>query len=532
MVRGRWLNGLVLVGVMLGPACGPGGPGTNTTNITPSDAGHGGADAGASLDAGSTGDAGASDAGTTDAGFASDAGTPPLPVTLPPSTSDWRFFGGPQMAGPNTVLGASYDDGSNLWVAGGEEGLFLLRPGASKFERFTMADGLRPYGYMPDGSDPAGSKYLKVLSVSGAGAGTVFVGYHGKPGPGGELECEGNWDGPNPDPSIYKSGDADKVTLTATGISVVHYDIFSGPGIVGGELRGREKLCNILRIRYDKANDKVWFGGNHGFAMGEASYQGNASCEWEASINPPPPAHKTDPFSNEYGHKGCNGVLEHTHPAFNGYHDDTSSVCCAYLTGGYYGVSVDPVTRDVWFGGQMRTTKFHYASSGNNYFAAESQTEDPQFISNRIDIWPDRVGEPNYPRPADRVDDLVSGAAAMHDGTVWLSSFKYGLAHLDSGGGVSARVSTSDGLFTNKLSAVAADPGDQSVWAGANSGGGVTRMRGGSFQTYDGAVFGLELANEGISDLQMSGAGNGRLVVVSFAGDKSHAGAVGVYSGP
>ena len=42
----------------------------------------------------------------------------------------------------------------------------------------------------------------------------VFVGYQGMPPDAGELDCESNWDGPNPDPSIYKSGDADRVTLT------------------------------------------------------------------------------------------------------------------------------------------------------------------------------------------------------------------------------------------------------------------------------------------------------------------------------
>src|SRR5438093_872932 len=83
------------------------------------------------------------------------------------------------------------------------------RAGAARFERFTMADGLRPYGYMPDGSVPPGDKYLKVISVSGAWAGTVFAGYEGKPPGPGALGCEDNWDGPKPDPAIYKSGDAD-----------------------------------------------------------------------------------------------------------------------------------------------------------------------------------------------------------------------------------------------------------------------------------------------------------------------------------
>ncbi len=479
-----------------------------------------------------------SDAGATDAGISSlDGGAPatdggtvgPLPLSLPPDTSEWTFYG-PAAGLPNQVYGASFDQGGNLWVAGGEEGLFVLRAGATRFDRFTMADGLRPYGYMPDGSVPIGTKYLKVISVSGAWAGTAFVGYQGKPPAAGALDCESNWDGPNPDPSIYKSGDADRVTLTATGLDVVHYDISSGPGIVGGELRGREKLCDIYRVRYDPANDKVWFGANHGFAMGDAHYPGTGSCQWESSIDPTPPTQKTDPFSNEYGHHGCSGVMEHVHPALNGYKSD--GTCCAFLTGGYYGVSVDPATHDVWFGGQMRTTKFHYASTGGNYYAAQSETEDPPYTSNRIDIWPDAVEEPAYPRVADRVDDLVSGAAALDDGTVWISSFKHGLAHLASDGSVIARVSTGNGLVSDKLSAIAADTGNGSVWTGANFGGGLSRLSGGSFTTIGPGVFGPDLINEGIDDLQSSGSGPGRRMVVSFSGDAAHAGAVGVYSGP
>ena len=43
--------------------------------------------------------------------------------------------------------------------------------------------------------------------------------------PPGVDGCEDNWDSPTvvPDPTIYKSGDADKVTLTGSGISVVHF---------------------------------------------------------------------------------------------------------------------------------------------------------------------------------------------------------------------------------------------------------------------------------------------------------------------
>src|SRR5262245_2902251 len=129
-----------------------------------------------------TPDAGTPDAGTPDAGTP-DAGTPPVVVVPPPTTAGWTFYGVNE-GGPEKVYGVTADEAGNTWVAGGEEGLFLLKPGATRFQRFTMADGLRPYGYLPDGSTPPGPKYLKVISVAGGRPNTVFVGYEGMPGEG------------------------------------------------------------------------------------------------------------------------------------------------------------------------------------------------------------------------------------------------------------------------------------------------------------------------------------------------------------
>jgi streptogramin lyase len=146
-------------------------------------------------------------------------------------------------------------------------------------------------------------------------------------------------------------------------------------------------------------------------------------------------------------------------------------------------------------------------------------------------VWPDAVTEPGYPKPSDRVDDFVSGAAALPDGSVWLSSFQRGLARLDSGGGVTARVTTSDGLSSNKVFSIAADPLDGSIWAGTSYAG-ISRLKGGAFTTYGGALFGADLMNQRIVDIQSFGSGNGRKMVVSFGGSDTKAGAVGIYTGP
>jgi len=482
------------------PPEAPGGPDAGEPDSGAPDAGE--PDSG-TPDAGEP-DSGTPDSGTPDAGPdpRAEAEIPPLP-----SVPGWRFLGADQ-GGPITVYGVTADQGGNIWVAGGEEGLFLLKPGAERFVRYGMEDGLRPYGFMPDGSTPPGPKYLKVISVAGGKAGTVFVGYEGLPGKGYD-HCENNWDGPSPDPARYKSGDADKVTLHGDGtLSVVHYDIFSGPNVVSAEPRGREKLCNILRIAYDKNTASVWFGGNHGFARGNAEFKGAPMCN---------------------GQLNCSGVFEHVHPSINAYDAKGNMVL---LTDAYYGVAVDP-SGDVWFGGSDRTTRFLYGTNAGNFWRAQTGSEnDP---NNKRDIWPD--AKPEYSRPDERVPDNISGAVVARDGTVWLSSFSNGLAQLDSGGGVLRRMGSGSGLVDKYLSAVGLDPSDGSIWTGGSWGGGLSRVKGGSITNYGLAEFGRKYGMARISDIQADTSGDGRRMLVAFMGHtdsvtkKWVAGGIGIYEG-
>ncbi|MCP3162971.1 ligand-binding sensor domain-containing protein [Myxococcus qinghaiensis] len=455
---------------------------------------------------------------TTDGGTpTTDGGTPTDPradVEIPPlpTASGWRFYGADQGA-PVTIYGVTADEGGNVWVAGGEEGLFVLKPGAEKFERFGMENGLRPYGFMADGSVPPGPKYLKVISVAGGKSGTVFVGYEGMPGKGYE-HCENNWDGPSPDPARYKSGDADKVTLNADGsLNVVHYDIFSGPGVVAAETRGREKICNVLRIRYDKhalGNNKssVWFGGNHGFARGNAEFEGAPMCN---------------------GQLNCSGVLEHVHPHINAYNAQGGVIL---LTDAYYGVAVDP-SGDVWFGGSDRTTRFRYGTHGGNFWRAQTGSENDD--SNKLDLWPD--AKPDYSTPAERVPDNISGAVVAGDGSVWLTSFGNGLVRVDANGTVLGRMGAGSGLVDKHLSAIGLDPSDGSIWVGASWGGGLSRLKGGSITNYGLSEFGRKYGMSRISDIQADSSGSGRRMLVSFMGyqdtttKKWVAGVIGIFEG-
>jgi hypothetical protein len=336
---------------------------------------------------------------------------------------------------------------------------------------------------VPDGSPADKNPSLSatpVISVAGGPSGTVFVGYQGKSG------CEWEWHGDQwtppanwGDPSVYKSGDADRVTLASGGISVVHYDIFSGPGVVPNEVEGREKLCSVYRIAWDKAKNAVWFGGNHGFAVAQADAPNTPTCD---------------------GLPACDPVWEHSHPAISGCrvdYDLSSGYCpsdkVAWLTDGYFGVAVDPSSHDAWMGGTNRSTKFH-AGSGN-YYAGQTDTEAPASSCwphcDRWDLWPDNQPEydpqrgviyvsplmrstPGASKPDYALDDAISGVAALADGTAWFGSFAHGLIRVDSYG--SRLADATSKLMTKYVSALVLDPKDSSVWAGMQYGPGITRI--------------------------------------------------------
>ncbi|RKH54338.1 hypothetical protein [Corallococcus llansteffanensis] len=507
------------------------------------DAGTGGTDAGTGgTDAGT----GGTDAGTggTDAG--TDAGTPPETVqTYPlPSAPGWTFYN-QELGAPRYIYGITADQGGNIWVAGGEEGLFLMKKGQTTLQRFTMSDGLHPFGRMRDGvgGPPPGMPYLKVISVAGGPSGTVFVGYAGKPPAPGRPTCEDEWDqsekeGRPADASVYKSGDADKVTLKADGtLDVVHYDIHTGPTKVGAELRGREKLCTIYRIAYDPVKEVVWFGGNHGFAMGDAKFDGNvpAYC-WD-----PRPWNTTESPKFKWEFE-CAGLYEHVHPHISGSKGEL-------LSDRYYGIAITD-NHDVFFGGQIRSTRFYYMTLSpdqqqGNYWDAQAYTEDKGYDWNRFDIWADQV--PDYPSEAQRVDDNVSGMAMAGNGDVWVSSFFYGLARLNPQGQVQTKVmqdlvnySPARGSTPAMAptSAVATDPLDGSLWVGANWWGGITRLKGGGTVKYSADVFGTAVTSvSAVSDIQFDRSGGKRRVLMSFEGVKNPKtgvvtpGLIGIYEG-
>src|ERR1700730_15862907 len=141
----RWslaaLAAVAAIGVAV--ACGS-GSGSSREVLPPGDAG---ADAGPD-GGGDAGPDGGTDAGTDGGSWR--AGD----VIMVPNGAGWRFAADGLPS--DSVIGASADDDGNVWVAGGSVGVFVQRGGSGRFQQFTIADGLHPYGYLA-GWSPADS---------------------------------------------------------------------------------------------------------------------------------------------------------------------------------------------------------------------------------------------------------------------------------------------------------------------------------------------------------------------------------------
>ncbi len=548
----RWTFGLLAAAVIVAVACGS-GSGDPVPPLPDAGSGSGGTvDAGidAGSDAGSDGGSVGIDAGT-DGGTDGAVAWAPGNIMTVQNGNGWTFTSDGLPSG--SVMGASADENGNIWVAGRANGIYVQRGGVGRFQQFTLADGLHPYGYLPDGSpaDPNPSLSMTpAISITGGPGSSAYVGYQGRDG------CEDEWDSQGDqhqltNPSIYKSGDADRVVLNGSGINVAHYDIFSGPGEVSHELAGREKLCTIFRIvwqrgskrRVDDPNDHgfIWFGGNHGYAMGFADYSGSPTCD---------------------GQRGCSGNQEHSHPAIN----DAKG---RFLTGDYYGIAIDTVPHvdgsgntfyDVWFGGKYRTTRFRFGETLGDFYTALNLTElyatsqataaniatdlpAQAAFWNRMDIWPDPVGErrdaahgnwlssePDKDNPADFVIDAVSGIAVTKDGSAWIGSSLNGLRIVDHDGHFLADANLANGVLkTNSVGVIAKDPTDESIWVGYRTGGfGLTRIKqDGTVMHYDKTALG-SMAGSPVLDIQVQPATAmaNRRIVVAF-----QSGAVGFYAG-
>lgn len=268
--------------------------------------------------------------------------------------------------GASRTFGAAVDAAGNLFVAAGNDGLYVRRAGESSFRRHALPQF--------------------ALSIAAGAAGVAYVGYNGA------NDCDmAFFTGGTAD--VYKSGDADRIVLSGEGIDRYHYDISSPAGVSSQYPNGREKLCTVNRVIYDPVSHSVWFGANHGVAWG-------------------------DPDSTRN--------IEHTHPAINCYSRDEGGDL-TMCSGSYWALAAD-ANGDLWLGGTERSALFPYMTLNKNFDAADRHINAKDASGkavNKVDWWADLY--PTDARPSQRVDDRPMGFAPTKHG-VWTGSLVNGVA--------------------------------------------------------------------------------------------------------
>jgi hypothetical protein len=211
---------------------------------------------------------GAPDGGVPDAGPPVDPG--PTFGTQGPWPVENRSYGNADGIDDGPVVSMSTDEGQNRWVAT-PNALFLLKPGATRFVKFTSRDGLHladnPVKYIEDycGGDgsPASVAFgsasdLGISTIVGGRADEVFVGYWGDDEDTGDCHSRLA-------PNDRHSGKLDRVRLLANGtLQVDRFDLATtGMGMQFWHNR------TVLRMVYDHQihPHTLYVAANHGVDM-------------------------------------------------------------------------------------------------------------------------------------------------------------------------------------------------------------------------------------------------------------------------
>lgn len=145
--------------------------------------------------------------GDTDAGVTIDAG-PIFGTPGPWPTAPLTVFG-PEAGLTEPIIEASTDEAQNIWAVS-HEALFLLRPGETRFRRYTASDGLWLHNAEPPG----------ITAVTGGAANEAWVGYQGA-----DVEDTQR------DPLRFR-GKLDRVVLNPDGtLRVIHYDVHNNDAV-------------------------------------------------------------------------------------------------------------------------------------------------------------------------------------------------------------------------------------------------------------------------------------------------------------
>jgi hypothetical protein len=218
--------GHLLLSFLVAGGIGCSSPGTSTSHRQPSgtptpeggggSAGSGGGNGGTTgtggggtTGTGGGGTTGTGGGGTTGTGGGGTTGTGGgdggVPITFPDPWphADLTTYGAAQGL-DEALIDANPDDAQNIYAAA-NDALYVLHPGATKFVKYTAADGLHIGPFTDANGNPA---MTYITSIGGGAANQVYVGYYG---------YESNGD-PFMDPENLKElGNGDDVSIGSNG---------------------------------------------------------------------------------------------------------------------------------------------------------------------------------------------------------------------------------------------------------------------------------------------------------------------------
>jgi hypothetical protein len=326
---------------------------------------------------------------------------PPVNPAGPWPTSDLTTYKG-DVGLNQAIIDASQDDAQNIWAVS-QDTLYLLRPGQTRFTKFTRTDGLHVQGYQNALNQ---SDTTWITAMAGGHANEVFVGYHG-------FEGIGN---PYDDTLEQKKlGQADKVTLNADGtITITRYE-----------------------FRCDYEHSKCWEDRSPRRMI--FAHTGAAAGHLFIGFN----HGATHVFNDEFG--------DHVHPEVTYHFPDGSS----YLKlGEFYGLAVTPEGH-LWMAGGYGVGLQPFNSAPHF-----------KWVDGRmIHVFTTYTDNHTLDVTAGYRED-ERGAALSPDGTLWLASMTHGLSSFgpkQTNYGAIQHWQSTPGLPTSGLMDVKADP-DGTLW--------------------------------------------------------------------
>ncbi|HTP28771.1 MAG TPA: WD40 repeat domain-containing protein [Anaeromyxobacteraceae bacterium] len=448
LARAVWILLASGAAALLAASCS--GTATSQAGAGKASSGDGGAISAEPGDAGpDAGPSSGADAGMPDGGSGS-GGPGPWPTTN-------EMFGGAQGIKESPVVGMSTDESQNLWVAT-PSALYLMKPGATTFRRYTSSDGLHladnPVVYNEDYCGGARGVHGSadgngISTIVGGATGEVFVGYHGV------LAIAGDCSDP---PDQRHSGKLDRVRLRSDDtLEVKRFDMAStGMGLLYWHNR------TVYRLLYDHKihPHTLYVGTDHGVDMMHPDdYRDPAPGEWTGiSIQ--------------------QWMSDHLHVQIC---FDNDPVCVSggegnARMGDWRGLAISP-DGDLWHAGRWSAGKIAWVDDLHEWsFRRGAQAYAEAFGWNGI--------PPVFPVP--QLGDVVSlsAVAVAADGTAWFaSSYFYGngpavpapgsglgIAHYLGGGRFEYLQPSDAGIAEQDVQDMVALPDGRLVLAGANSG--------------------------------------------------------------